>query len=459
MITPDYLDKIIKSTENVVSENNEYLIKRIAKHIADSFKAGEDNIIMPSTIRDLHKLMDSGMVLDDIQKEVIKMLPSIRKEVRQAFLQSANEIADYETDFSKKLVQTLNNHGQVVDVEVPDYEKVGLPKTTGDLHMTATEIRKLEQVYRSTMKRVNNYCNTLPSAGQNAYIDACNRAFMKAQAGISPTVAICDAIEEMASAGIKVVNYDTGHQDHIEVAVARAVRSGINKANSEVVLTRCAELGVGYVKVSSHLGARDTGKDDYTSHVKWQGKVYKLNFDSEELKDYVPTEEEHQQNVNNGFGWMDTVNTAVKNDTNYVNNLLTDDNKNGTIKGLNRKISNTDISFKQLQEPMQLKHVRKIMKDMGIDYGKAKIKIIKDPELLAYKLCGWTNPNLKEIQLYPLAFLNREQLVKTLGHERIHYEQVKMWGTAKDHVEELYYEKGAVFSEDYWWTEYLRKVK
>lgn len=358
MITPEYLNNIIKGVENRLSENNEYLIRHIAKHIGDSFDKKENNILMPSTIRDLYKLKDSGMVLDDIQKEVEKLLPDIRKEIKQAFLDSADEISKYETDFSRKIIKTLDNHGQPVDVDIPDFEKEGIPKSAKDLNMTAMEIRQLERIYRKTQEEVSNLCHTIPSAGQTAYINACERAYMKAQSGISPNTAIIESIEEMAQEGIKVVNYDSGHVDRIEVAVARAVRSGINKANSEIVLTRCAEMGVGYVKVSAHLGARVTGTQDYRDHAHWQGKVYKLDFNNPELKKYVPTPQDEERNRQDGFGWFDDVKKAIGNDTMFEESTLYSD-ENRFTEELNEKLLSfvDSIDEKLNHKPIKLDEI------------------------------------------------------------------------------------------------------
>ena len=95
---------------------------------------------------------------------------------------------------------------------------------------------------------------------------------------------------------------------------------------------------------------------------------------------------------------------------------------------------------------------------MEIDFGGAKIKIIRDVQLKGTGYFGWTNPNMKEVQLYPDAFKSREELVKTLGHERIHLEQLRLFGPANDQNEAIYFEKGPIFSEEYWWDEYKRKV-
>ena len=115
-------------------------------------------------------------------------------------------------------------------------------------------------------------------------------------------------------------------------------------------------------------------------------------------------------------------------------------------------------SFKALTEPMQKKHVMSIIKEMDIDYKGIEIDIIRNEELIGSGLMGYTFPNGKKVQLYPDAFVNREQLVKTIGHERVHCEQVKIFGEAKSAKEELYYERGPVFSEEYWWTEYVRRT-
>lgn len=129
-----------------------------------------------------------------------------------------------------------------------------------------------------------------------------------------------------------------------------------------------------------------------------------------------------------------------------------------SIKLSFRRKNNLNTDFSALQEPLKLRHVKTVLSEMGIDYGKTKIKIIRDPDLIGRGFFGWTNPNGKEVQLYPDCFHSREELVKTLGHERIHLEQLKLWGPAKTNEEAVYYERGPRISEEYWWSEYRRKT-
>ena len=58
-----------------------------------------------------------------------------------------------------------------------------------------------------------------------------------------------------------------------------------------------------------------------------------------------------------------------------------------------------------------------------------KVRIVRDPDLVGSGLVGYTHPGGKMIDLYPDAFRSAESLVKTLGHERTHVMQMKIFGT------------------------------
>lgn len=280
MITPEYLNKIVQATEDKVGELHIYLIGRIARHIATFFGDADNAILIPTHIKQMHKMMESGKVYEEIQKELEKQYPVIEKEIKQAFLNSAAEISKANTQFEKDIVKADN-----LDVKVPDYDVNGIPKTAKDLNLTDHEVRLLEADYRRTNGTVKNLTKTTANAGQTVFIEACDGAMIKIQHGVSPAQAITEAIEEVAAKGVGVVLFGN-KRTNIEVAIARAVRTGVNQANADIVLQRCAELGVSYVKVSEHLGARVTDKNDYTNHSWWQGKVYKIDWDKPQFAQY-----------------------------------------------------------------------------------------------------------------------------------------------------------------------------
>lgn len=114
------------------------------------------------------------------------------------------------------------------------------------------------------------------------------------------------------------------------------------------------------------------------------------------------------------------------------------------------------IPYKDYTEPMTKKHVRAVMKEMGVSYGKARITLVHNDELIGTGLFGYTNPNGKEVQLYPDAFMSREELVKTIGHEKVHLDQLKKYGPTNDANQGGIYEKEARDSETRWWEDYKK---
>jgi hypothetical protein len=124
----------------------------------------------------------------------------------------------------------------------------------------------------------------------------------------------------------------------------------------------------------------------------------------------------------------------------------------GGASDLYRRTTNIG-AFKDLAVPMQLKEVEKIASQAGIGLQGIKIRIVRDPELVGKGLYGWADPKGKVIELYPDAFTDTENLVKTLGHERTHIYQTKTFGVP-DSDNLMDYEKGAYGSEESWWQYY-----
>lgn len=128
-----------------------------------------------------------------------------------------------------------------------------------------------------------------------------------------------------------------------------------------------------------------------------------------------------------------------------------------TEYNLFRKEQNTG-DFSILAEPMQMRHINSVLKELGIESDGIEFDIVRDRELIGKGVCGYTYPNGKKVQLYPDAFLSREVLVKTIGHERIHCNQIRLFGKAKTLEELKEYERAARFSEDYWWSIYKERT-
>lgn len=72
-----------------------------------------------------------------------------------------------------------------------------------------------------------------------------------------------------------------GKTDKIDVAVRRAVLTGVNQTANKLQDKRAEEMNCDLVEVTAHIGARVTKKLDHTNHAWWQGKVYSISGNSD----------------------------------------------------------------------------------------------------------------------------------------------------------------------------------
>lgn len=274
MITPEYLDAVVKDTEETVSKVNMIIIRKIAQSIYKQWVDKGDINFMPSTLKQFKALMGTGLVAENIEYELAMIYPQIQKEIHKAFLNSASEMSRQQVDTAK----------QIIDIEGIDYdipataEQVAIATTASDLMLSKEQIRILENDYKRTNRTLKNITNTAGYSTEILYKDLCDELYMEVRQGRSMDQVLQEAITRFGKQGIKV---QYGNRAvNLEVAVARAVRTAINQCNGEIVLQGCREMGVNYVKVSEHLGARVTDTDDYTNHSWWQGKVYSLDWNN-----------------------------------------------------------------------------------------------------------------------------------------------------------------------------------
>lgn len=109
-----------------------------------------------------------------------------------------------------------------------------------------------------------------------SYQWALDNATMQIQSGaVSYEQAIKNAVKQLADSGMRTVDYESGHTDQVDVAVRRAVMTGVNQLCAKYTEQSAEQLGTHYFEISAHIGARDKpGVSPWASHKDWQGKVY-----------------------------------------------------------------------------------------------------------------------------------------------------------------------------------------
>lgn len=114
-----------------------------------------------------------------------------------------------------------------------------------------------------------------------------------------------------------------------------------------------------------------------------------------------------------------------------VKNKSVENSENSGIilaRNLDRKSSNTGV-FSNLGVTMQKKEVKRICEEYGFDVKGLTFKIQRSEHLLNSSYYGSTDyDNIGRIDLFPNAFQDEEELIKTIIHEKCHVEQLKRYG-------------------------------
>lgn len=143
-------------------------------------------------------------------------------------------------------------------------------------------------------------------------------------------------------------------------------------------------------------------------------------------------------------------------------NKLTNVSSNATID-LNRTVQRRDSNkgiFSNLKIPMQKRKVKEVARKYGVDLSGLTIKIQRSEKLLSLPITGSIDyKNIGRIDLFPNAFLDEEQLIRTLLHERCHVDQLKRYGVryCQEHLDEM--EKEAYRIEEELFSEIKKVMK
>ena len=249
MLKPDYIARATEKAEAIAENMHNSVVNRVVEGIVTRLGRGDDYILTPSDKYRIDALQDSGEILKDIRKELAEKTGLLNKEIQEAFEDAGIKATKYDDKL---------------------YEKAGIEH--GDFRQSPKALRALQRNFEATEGMCDNYTKTTAIEAGTAYTAEMNKVMSMVQSGaMSLNEAVKQAVEDIAKTGITAIHYDSGHVDSLEVAVARAVRTGISQATAQMQLERMKEMGCDLVITSSHLGARPT-------HEVWQGQIFHVDF-------------------------------------------------------------------------------------------------------------------------------------------------------------------------------------
>lgn len=250
------------------------LLDALPEELAELFRALE--LVL------LDEICSRLKVADELNEVTVQDIKALRahgidlKKIKKA-IQKATGISEQKLN---KLLDDVVERNQQYYTNVIDLAHITQPETLVSIEDTwaiyQQTKRDLRNITQSMGFLVNAGRTMLPPA--KAYQWALDSAALQVQSGaINYNQAIKTAVKELADSGLKVVDYESGHRDHVDVAVRRAVMTGVSQICAKYTEQSSEYLDTPYFEVSAHVGARDKpGPSPWSSHKDWQGRVYSV---------------------------------------------------------------------------------------------------------------------------------------------------------------------------------------
>lgn len=242
------------------------------------------------TVQDIRALRAHGIDLEEIKKAI--------SEATGTGADKLDKLLDDVVERNQAYYTDLIDIAQVTALE----RLVGQEDVWAIYEQTKGQYRNITQSM-GFMVRQGRHRVMLPPA--KAYQWALDSAEMQVQSGaVSYNQAIAEAVKRLADSGLCVaydkdgnplknrVAYESGHVDHLDVAVRRAVMTATVQISSKYREQSVDYLETDLVECTAHLGARNTGEGP-ANHAAWQGGLYrwseKPRTSKGSYKDFIET--------------------------------------------------------------------------------------------------------------------------------------------------------------------------
>lgn len=246
------------------------VLDALPEELAELYRALEDTL--------LDEICSRLKLADQLNEVTVQDIQALRSHGID--LKSIEEAISKTAEISKQKLNSLLNdvveRNQKYYTELIDLAHITQPETLVDAATVDAIKRQTHDTFRNLTASMGFLVGNTMLKPARAYQWALDNAEMQIQSGaISYNQAIKTAVKQLADSGLKVVDYESGHRDQIDVAVRRAVMTGVNQICAKYTEQSAQYLETPYFEVSAHAGARDKlGPSPWSSHKDWQGKVY-----------------------------------------------------------------------------------------------------------------------------------------------------------------------------------------
>lgn len=252
MLTPQYLQRVPHALVDLYGEAEAAILEDMARRIS-----GYDMFI-PAAQHQLRMLEEMGAAREEILGQLARLTGKGSRELEQILREAGME---------------------AIRADDMVYRAAGL--STAPLSASPVMQRTLQAGLTKTKGLFDNLTRTTANMASRQFERALDTAYMQVASGaFSPQEAVRRAVKDLCRQGVTAIEYPSGHRDSMDVAVRRAVVTGVNQTAMQLQMARADELGVDLVETTAHAGARP-------EHAAWQGQIFSRSGKSRKYPDFV----------------------------------------------------------------------------------------------------------------------------------------------------------------------------
>lgn len=238
MLKPEQLSSLPDNLVDIYAQVETDIIADMARRIS------KYDYFIPSAEWQYKKLLEMGGVHNDIMKKLSKMTGKTKHQLERLM----HEAAQKSLQFDDKI-----------------YKSAGLSPTP------ITQSPALMNVLNTGIDNTNglfeNLTKTTAKTATKQFEHALDNAYMQVTSGaFDYNTAIRNSIKNLTSNGLNAIEYPSGKKANLEVAVRRAVVTGVGQTTGKIQEAHADEMGCDLMEITAHEGARP-------DHAAWQGKI------------------------------------------------------------------------------------------------------------------------------------------------------------------------------------------
>ena len=239
MLKPEYLQRVPDGMIKLYAQAEADILADMARRISAY------DYWIPAVGHQAKMLEEAGMVREEILARLKTLTGRTNRELRQLMQEAGG--AALKSDDAVYRRQGMNPPPVSASEDLQKILQAGYEKTAGTFR---------------------NLTLTTARTAAHQFEQALDRAYMQITlGGMDSGTAIRNTIKQLSAEGVGAIRYPTGRTDTIEVAVRRAVVTGVNRTALRLQDARADEMGADLVEVSAHAGARP-------SHAQWQRAAF-----------------------------------------------------------------------------------------------------------------------------------------------------------------------------------------